>query len=76
MAARPSLDELFQQVATEYGTALERLAYAYEADSDRCRIYYKETAVLINLRLARKYQGRINALNVALRSTGDFDKKN
>jgi Mg2+/citrate symporter len=33
-------------------------------------------AVLLNLRLARKYQGRIDALNVALRSNGELDKKN
>lgn len=35
-------DELYRQVAAEYGAALERLAYAYEADPDRRRDLLQE----------------------------------
>jgi RNA polymerase sigma-70 factor, ECF subfamily len=42
MASKTCPDDLFQQVAAEYGAALERLAHAYEADSDRCRDLLQE----------------------------------
>ena len=34
-AGRPSADAMYQEVATDYGPALQRLARAYEADPDR-----------------------------------------
>jgi RNA polymerase sigma-70 factor (ECF subfamily) len=39
---RASQDELYQQAAREYGAALGRLAYAYEADADRRRDLVQE----------------------------------
>lgn len=42
MAAKNSPDELYQRVAAEFGAALERLAYAYEGDSDRRRDLLQE----------------------------------
>jgi RNA polymerase sigma-70 factor, ECF subfamily len=37
-----SQDALYRRVAEEYGAALERLAYAYEADADRRRDLLQE----------------------------------
>jgi RNA polymerase sigma-70 factor (ECF subfamily) len=51
-AAKNSPDELYQQVAAEYGAALERLAYAYEGDSDRRRDLLQE----IHFQLWRSFQ--------------------
>jgi RNA polymerase sigma-70 factor (ECF subfamily) len=51
-AAKNSADELYQQVAAEYGAALERLAYAYEGDSDRRRDLLQE----IHFQLWRSFQ--------------------
>lgn len=45
-------DELYQQVAAEYGAALERLAYAYEADGDRLRDLLQE----IHFQLWRSFE--------------------
>ena len=42
VAAKNSSDELYQQVAAEFGAALERLAYAYEGDADRRRDLLQE----------------------------------
>jgi len=44
--------ELYQRVAAEYGAALERLAYAYEADSDRRRDLLQE----IHFQLWRSFE--------------------
>jgi RNA polymerase sigma-70 factor (ECF subfamily) len=52
-----SQDDLYGRVAREYGAALERLAYAYEADADRRRDLLQE----IHLGLWRsleKFNGR------------------
>jgi RNA polymerase sigma-70 factor (ECF subfamily) len=48
---RASQDELYQRVVSEYGAALGRLAYAYEADSDRRRDLVQE----IHLALWRSF---------------------
>ena len=45
-------DELYQQVAADYGAALERLAYAYEGDSDRRRDLLQE----IHFQLWRSFE--------------------
>lgn len=45
-------DELYQKVAGEYGTALDRLAHAYEADPDRRRDLLQE----IHLALWRSFE--------------------
>lgn len=45
-------EELYQQVAAEYGAALERLAYAYESDSDRRRDLLQE----IHFQLWRSFE--------------------
>ena len=47
-----SQDELYQQAAVEYGTALSRLAHAYEADPDRARDLLQE----IHLALWRSFE--------------------
>ena len=39
---RASQDELYQQVARQYGAAVGRLAYAFEADADRRRDLVQE----------------------------------
>jgi len=51
-AAKNSPDELYQRVAAEYGAALERLAYAYEGDSDRRRDLLQE----IHFQLWRSFE--------------------
>ena len=51
-AAKNSPDDLCQQVAAEYGAALERLAYAYEGDSDRRRDLLQE----IHFQLWRSFE--------------------
>ena len=40
-------DDLYQRVATEFGAALDRLAYAYEADSDKRRDLLQEIHVAL-----------------------------
>ena len=52
VAAKTSPDELYQRVAAEYGAALERLAYAYEGDSDRRRDLLQE----IHFQLWRSFE--------------------
>jgi len=47
-----SQDELYEQVAAEFNAALGRLAYAYEADSDRRRDLLQE----IHLALWRSFE--------------------
>jgi len=99
-AARSGQDEAYRQSASEYGTALDRLAYAYEADPDRRRDLLQEIhlalwrslekfngqcslrtwiyrvahnvatshvilAVPLDLRLAQKYQRRIEILDAS-----------
>ena len=44
---RASQDELYQRVAREYGPALGRLAYAYEADEDRRRDLVQEIHIAL-----------------------------
>ena len=51
-AAKNSPDELYPQVAAEYGAALERLAFAYEGDSDRRRDLLQE----IHFQLWRSFE--------------------
>lgn len=50
--ARSGRDEYYRQAAAEYGAALERLAYAYEADADRRRDLVQE----IHLALLRSFE--------------------
>jgi RNA polymerase sigma-70 factor, ECF subfamily len=50
--ATGSQDELYERVADEYGTALDRLAHAYEADPDRRRDLLQE----IHLALWRSFE--------------------
>jgi RNA polymerase sigma-70 factor, ECF subfamily len=50
--ATGSQDELYQKVAGDYGTALDRLAHAYEADPDRRRDLLQE----IHLALWRSFE--------------------
>jgi len=52
VVAKNSQDELYQRVAAEYGAALERLAYAYEGDSDRRRDLLQE----IHFQLWRSFE--------------------
>jgi RNA polymerase sigma-70 factor (ECF subfamily) len=56
---RPVSDQLrlYAEVAAEFGGALERLARAYEADSDRCRDLLQEIHVALWRSLAR-FDGR------------------
>jgi RNA polymerase sigma-70 factor, ECF subfamily len=42
MSAQPGQDEYWRQTAREYGAALERLAWAYEADPERRRDLLQE----------------------------------
>jgi len=51
-AARSGQDESYRQAASEYGAALDRLAYAYEADPDRRRDLLQE----IHLALWRSFE--------------------
>jgi RNA polymerase sigma-70 factor (ECF subfamily) len=46
-------DELYQEVAATYATALERLARAYEADRETCRDLLQE----IHIALWRSFEG-------------------
>jgi RNA polymerase sigma-70 factor (ECF subfamily) len=50
-------DELYLQVAGEYGTALDRLAFAYEADPDRRRDLLQEIHLAL-WRSFEKFDGR------------------
>jgi RNA polymerase sigma-70 factor (ECF subfamily) len=52
-AAAPTQDELYQEAATTYGAALERLARAYEADADLRRDLLQD----IHVALWRSFQG-------------------
>jgi RNA polymerase sigma-70 factor (ECF subfamily) len=52
MSAKSRQEEYWQQAAAEYGAALERLAWAYEADSDRRRDLVQE----IHLALWRSFE--------------------
>lgn len=52
-ALESTQDELYQQAATTYGTALERLAHAYEANPDTCRDLVQE----IHIALWRSFEG-------------------
>lgn len=51
-AARSGQDEAYRQAAGEFGAALDRLAYAYEADPDRRRDLSQE----IHLALWRSFE--------------------
>ena len=52
-AAKSTQDELYQEAATSYGAALERLANAYEADADiRCVLLQE-----IHIALWRSFEG-------------------
>jgi RNA polymerase sigma-70 factor (ECF subfamily) len=44
---KASQDELYQRVVREYGSALGRLAYAYEADEDRRRDLVQEIHIAL-----------------------------
>lgn len=46
-------DELYQQAASSYGAALERLAHAYEANPETCRDLVQE----IHIALWRSFEG-------------------
>jgi RNA polymerase sigma-70 factor (ECF subfamily) len=50
-------NELYQKAAGEYGTALERLAHAYEADPDRNRDLLQEIHLAL-WRSFEKFDGR------------------
>ena len=50
-------NELYQKAAGEYGTALERLAHAYEADPDRSRDLLQEIHLAL-WRSFEKFDGR------------------
>jgi RNA polymerase sigma-70 factor (ECF subfamily) len=52
MSAKSKQDDYWQQAAGEYGPALERLAWAYEADPDRRRDLVQE----IHLALWRSFE--------------------
>ncbi len=52
-AAKSTQDELYQEAATSYGAALERLANAYEADADIRRDLLQE----IHIALWRSFEG-------------------
>jgi len=52
MNAKPGQEEYWRQTAREYGAALERLAWAYEADPDRRRDLLQE----IHLALWRSFE--------------------
>jgi RNA polymerase sigma-70 factor, ECF subfamily len=52
-----SQDELYQRAAREYGTALGRLAHAYEADPDRSRDLLQEIHLAL-WRSFEKFDGR------------------
>jgi RNA polymerase sigma-70 factor (ECF subfamily) len=52
-----SQDELYRKVADEYGAAIERLAYAYEADRDQCRDLLQEIHLEV-WRSFEKFNGR------------------
>ncbi len=51
-SAKPGQEEYWRQTASEYGAALERLAWAYEADPDRRRDLLQE----IHLALWRSFE--------------------
>jgi RNA polymerase sigma-70 factor, ECF subfamily len=51
-AAKNGPDELYREASLEYGPAFERLAYAYEADSDRRRDLLQE----IHFQLWRSFE--------------------
>ena len=53
MAAESSQDNLYREAASEYGDALDRLARAYEADTDRRRDLLQE----IHFALWRSFGG-------------------
>jgi len=46
-AAKPSQDALYEEAATSYGSALERLARAYEADPDSRRDLLQEIHIAL-----------------------------
>ena len=46
-ASRQDTTELYEQAATEFGAALERLARAYEADADRRRDLLQEIHIAL-----------------------------
>jgi RNA polymerase sigma-70 factor, ECF subfamily len=52
VSAKSAQEEYWQQAAAEYGAALERLAWAYEADPDRRRDLVQE----IHLALWRSFE--------------------
>lgn len=52
MSAEPGQEEYWRQTAREYGAALERLAWTYEADPDRRRDLLQE----IHLALWRSFE--------------------
>jgi len=66
-AARTSRqDELYQQAASNYGAALERLVRGYEADPDRCRDLSQEIHLALWHSLAR-FDGRCSLRTWAYR---------
>jgi RNA polymerase sigma-70 factor, ECF subfamily len=52
VSGKPGQEEYWRQAASEYGAALERLAWAYEADPDRRRDLVQE----IHLALWRSFE--------------------
>jgi len=59
-------DELYQQAASNYGPALERLVRGYEADRDRCRDLSQEIHLALWQSLAR-FDGRCSLRTWAYR---------
>src|SRR5262245_45548797 len=54
---RPSRDDLYEEAATSFGTALQRLARAYEADPDKRRDLLQEIHVAL-WRSLEYFEGR------------------
>ena len=57
VVGRQNRDELYRKVAGDYGTALDRLAHAYEADPDRRRDLLQEIHLAL-WRSFEKFDGR------------------